>query len=162
MTLSRDTAGVIAPPPLLALTAVVLGLLLDWLFPAFVLTLLLPMTARIVIGVLLIAPGLALGFAAMNEFRAHHTHVEPWKPSTALVTSGIFARLRNPMYAGGTLILAGLAFLLASDWMMVMTILLAPVIHVGVVKREERYLTAKFGEPYRRYMDSVPRYSWPY
>jgi protein-S-isoprenylcysteine O-methyltransferase Ste14 len=38
----------------------------------------------------------------------------------------------------------------------------AVVIHVGVVKREERYLSAKFGAPYRQYMDTVPRYGWPF
>jgi len=31
---SRDNPGVIAPPPLLAAAAIVLGLLLDWLLPA--------------------------------------------------------------------------------------------------------------------------------
>jgi protein-S-isoprenylcysteine O-methyltransferase Ste14 len=36
------------------------------------------------------------------------------------------------------------------------------VIHFGVVKREERYLAAKFGDPYRRYMAQVPRYGWPF
>ena len=41
MTEARDTAGVIAPPPLIALAAVVLGLALDWLLPAYVLTVLL-------------------------------------------------------------------------------------------------------------------------
>lgn len=161
MTEVRDTPGVIAPPPLLALAAIIIGLLLDWLFPAYVLTLLLPMTARIVIGVVLMAAGGALGVAAIREFRAVRTHVEPWKPSTALVTGGIFSLLRNPMYVGVASILAGLAILLASDWMMVMTIVFVPVIHVGVVKREERYLLAKFGEPYRRYLDGVPRYGWP-
>ena len=74
---------------------------------------------------------------------------EPWKPSTALVTGGIFGRLRNPMYVGLTLLLAGLSILLASDWMLVMTIVFVPVIHFGVVKREERYLEAKFGDAYR-------------
>ena len=42
---NRDTAGVIAPPPLIALAAVVLGLLLDWLMPAYVLTVLLTFAA---------------------------------------------------------------------------------------------------------------------
>ena len=66
------------------------------------------------------------------------------------------------MYVGGTLFLAGLAILLASDWMLVMTIVFVPVIHVGVVKREERYLEAKFGEPYRQYKTRVPRYGLPF
>ena len=78
------------------------------------------------------------------------------------MTDGIFVWLRNPMYVGGTLILAGLAILLASDWMLVMTVVFALVIHFGVVKREERYLEAKFGEAYRRYMSAVPRYGWPF
>jgi protein-S-isoprenylcysteine O-methyltransferase Ste14 len=36
-----------------------------------------------------------------------------------------------------------------------------PVIHFGVVKREERYLEAKFGDAYRAYKASVPRYGIP-
>ncbi len=35
---ARDTAGVIAPPPLILAIAIVLGLLLDWLLPAYLLT----------------------------------------------------------------------------------------------------------------------------
>ena len=78
-----------------------------------------------------------------------------------LVTDGIFAWLRNPMYVGGTLFLAGLSILVASDWMLVLTILCALMLHFGVVKREERYLEAKFGDAYRAYKQKVPRYGWP-
>ena len=161
MTEARDNAGVIAPPPLLALAVVVIGLALDWLAPAYLLTLLLSIEDRIVIGVLLVAVGLGLAMAALGMFKSARTHAEPWKPSTALVTDGIFKWLRNPMYVGGISLLAGLAILLASDWMLVMTIVFVPVIHFGVIKREERYLEAKFGDSYRQYKARVPRYGIP-
>lgn len=162
MTEARDTAGVIAPPPLLALAVVVLGLALDWLLPAYVLTVLLSLAERIVVGVVFIAAGLGLAISALGAFKSAGTDAEPWKPSVALVTEGIFKWLRNPMYVGETFVLAGLSVLLASDWMLVMTIIFVPMIHFGVVRREERYLSAKFGTPYLQYMNTVPRYGWPF
>jgi protein-S-isoprenylcysteine O-methyltransferase Ste14 len=161
MTEVRDNAGVIAPPPLIALAAVLLGLALDWLLPAYVLTVLLSFWERVFIAVILIGAGAALAIPALLGFRLAGTHVEPWKASTVLVTGGVFGRLRNPMYVGLTLLLSGLSIVLASDWMLVMTIVFMPVIHFGVVKREERYLEAKFGDAYRAYKASVPRYGIP-
>ena len=51
MTENRDTAGVIAPPPLIALAAVLIGVALDLLLPAYVLTVLLSLQVRIALGV---------------------------------------------------------------------------------------------------------------
>jgi protein-S-isoprenylcysteine O-methyltransferase Ste14 len=161
MTEARDSAGVIAPPPLIALAAVVLGLALDWLIPAYVVSVLLSLTERIIIGAMLIAAGGALAIPAMRGFRSAGTHVEPWKPSSALVTGGIFGWLRNPMYVGLALIVAGLGIALASDWMLVMLVPAVLLLHFGVVKREERYLEAKFGDAYRAYKERVPRYGIP-
>jgi protein-S-isoprenylcysteine O-methyltransferase Ste14 len=158
MTEPTDNAGVIAPPPLLALAVVVIGMALDWLAPAYVLTILLTVGERIFIGIVVMAAGLGMALPAINIFSAAGTPVEPWKPTKALATQGVFSWLRNPMYVGVTLILAGLAIMLASDWMLVMTIVFALVIHFGVVLREERYLTAKFGEAYAEYRRLVPRY----
>ena len=161
MSETRDTAGVIAPPPLLALAALVLGLLLDWLAPAYVLYVLLSTTERIIIGVVLMAAGGALAVPAIRAFRSAGTHVEPWKPALALATTGIYAYVRNPMYVGLTLLLVGLGIAFASDWTLVTTVAFALTIHFGVVLREERYLEAKFGEPYRQYTARVPRYGLP-
>ena len=161
MTEARDTAGVIAPPPLIALAAVVIGVALDWLLPAYVLTVLLSLAERIVIGVVLIAAGAGLAIPAILAFRSAGTHVEPWKPSSVLATTGVYAHVRNPMYVGLALLVAGIGIALASDWTLVMLVVAALLMHFGVVKREERYLSTKFGEPYRQYMDTVPRYGWP-
>jgi protein-S-isoprenylcysteine O-methyltransferase Ste14 len=156
-----DTPDVIAPPPLIFVAAVVLGLLLEWLLPVYVLSVLFYGTGRIIIGLLLIGAGAALGIAAERTFRAAGTNAPPWKPALSLATSGVFRYLRNPMYVGMTLMVAGLAILLASDWMLV---LLAPAVlvtHYGVVLPEERYLEQKFGDRYRRYKTAVTRYGWP-
>jgi protein-S-isoprenylcysteine O-methyltransferase Ste14 len=75
-----------------------------------------------------------------------------------LVTGGIFDFMRNPMYTATIMFLAGLAIALGSDWTLFLVVPAALVLHFGVVKREERYLEAKFGESYRSYMRRVPRY----
>ena len=66
------------------------------------------------------------------------------------------------MYVGwDPFVCLGLAIALASDWMLVMTVVFAIILHFGVVRREERYLEAKFGDAYRNYRTKVPRYGWP-
>lgn len=162
MTHTPDTPGVIAPPPLIALAAILIGLALDWLLPAYVLAVLLSLTARIVIGVPLIVAGCALAVAARNTFVRSGTNVNPYQPVLVLVTGGVFAQIRNPMYVGLILISAGIGIASASDWTMVMTVLLALTLHFGVILREERLLEGKFGEAYRRYKKRVPRYGLPF
>jgi protein-S-isoprenylcysteine O-methyltransferase Ste14 len=161
MTETRDTAGVIAPPPLIALAALLLGLALDWLMPAFLLTVLLTLDVRIVLGVLLAAVGGALAIVGRNTFVRNRTAVNPYRASSALVVSGIYDYVRNPMYVGLAFLLAGLGIGFASDWTLVMLVVAALVIHFGVVKREERYLEAKFGDAYRQYRARVSRYGIP-
>ena len=48
---------------------------------------------------------------AIERFGRAKTNPEPWKPATALVTEGIYARTRNPMYLGMAIAYAGLAIL---------------------------------------------------
>lgn len=157
----RDNPGVIAPPPLIPLGALVFGLLLDWLLPAYLLTVLLSFTARMVIGTVFVGAGLALLVAAAGIFRRAGTNIPPWKPALALATHGIYGHLRNPMYVGFGLVTAGLAIAFASDWTLVLMIPAALVLHYGVVLREERYLERKFGDDYRRYCSETPRYGMP-
>ena len=83
-------------------------------------------------------------------------------PTTALITSGLFAHSRNPIYQGASIALLGLALMLASDWIVILMVPALVLLHYGVVLREERYLETKFGEAYRRYKAAVPRYGWKF
>jgi hypothetical protein len=60
MNEARDNPGVIAPPPLIALAALLLGLALDWLSPPFILRGLFGFWTRLVVGGMLIAAGIIM------------------------------------------------------------------------------------------------------
>jgi protein-S-isoprenylcysteine O-methyltransferase Ste14 len=159
--LARETAGVIVPPPAIALAVLIAGLALDRLSPIGVTGAVFPRSARFTIaGVLVMAAAWAVG-RALWRFRLSGTPPEPWKPTTALVMRGIYKRTRNPIYQGFGLFVVGVAFATASDWTFLALPLGVLAMHFGVVRREERYLAEKFGEDYLRYKDMVPRYGWP-
>jgi protein-S-isoprenylcysteine O-methyltransferase Ste14 len=101
---------------------------------------------------------IVLATLAVRSFRQAATNVEPWKPALTLVTNGIYGLIRNPMYTAIIIFIAGLAIALGSDWMLVLLVPAALILHFGVVKREERYLEAKFGQSYRSYKQVVPCY----
>jgi len=68
------------------------------------------------------------------------------------------ARTRNPMYLALCLLQVALGFFL-NDWITLLFVVpLALIMHYGVVLREERYLTVKFGEPYLELKRAVRRW----
>lgn len=78
-------------------------------------------------------------------------------PPERLVTSGPFALCRNPMYLGHLIFLAGLAFGLRS-WLGAAFALAAAVSLQLRVRRDERRLGERFGEPYLQYCSRVKRW----
>ena len=104
--------------------------------------------------------GVLLPVIGSHSLTLHGTNISPLAPTTVLVTEGVFSWTRNPFYTGGTLAMLGLAFLLDIDWLLVLAIPSAVLLHFGVVKPEETYLSAKFGDTYRHYKEAVPRYLW--
>ena len=158
MSGTRDTARVIAPPPLIAVGIVLLGFALDKLSPVGLANAVFPRSVRFAVATALIAFAAWPMTRALLRFRFAGTPVEPWKPTSALVVRGIYKRTRNPMYQAFGLFALGLAFAFASDWTFLLLPVGAFILHFGVVRREERYLERKFGEEYRRYKSSFLRY----
>lgn len=75
----------------------------------------------------------------------------------ALVTTGVHARTRNPIYAGFTLAHLGLAAATRNGWMLATCPFSAVLVHRWV-PREERQLHELFGAEYDAYRARVPRY----
>jgi protein-S-isoprenylcysteine O-methyltransferase Ste14 len=109
-------------------------------------------------GVLLIAVGLGLGFAALTRFRRAGTGIVPGSESTALVRSGPFRFTRNPMYLGMTLILAGLAIVLGSLSPLFIPFLFLVLMDRLFVQKEERWMEEAFGEEYVAYTRRTRRW----
>lgn len=154
MAAERDNPGVVAPPPLIYLAALLTGLGLEYLWPP---TSLADEVGNPV-GAGLVLSGLAVAVTAIRGFRRAGTNVEPWQPSTALVASGPYRYTRNPMYVGLTLIYLGVTAAFGALWMAAMLLPALVIMRYGVIAREERYMEAKFGDAYRDYKASVRRW----
>ena len=74
-----------------------------------------------------------------------------------LATTGAYARIRHPQYAGFVLIMFG--FLL--QWPTLVTLVMFPILvfmYIHLARREERDAIAEFGDEYRRYAAIVPEF----
>jgi protein-S-isoprenylcysteine O-methyltransferase Ste14 len=148
----------LARPPLVALATVLFGLLFDRLLPiGWIAGISEPVRVYLTMAAAL--PAAALSLAAVTAFRRADVSVGQGTPPR-LVTGGIFAHTRHPMYLGILLGLLALALSMQSDWMLTLLVPAAIVFHRRFVLREERLLRAEFGEAYRGYAASVPRYGW--
>jgi len=77
------------------------------------------------------------------------------RPPKALVTTGPYRLIRNPLYLGGFLIYLGIIITIPSLFLAILGLVGLPITCIGI-GREERGLETRFGEDYRRYKQSVP------
>ena len=150
----QDKAGVIAPPPVIYLGALVFGLLLNRRFP-------IPFLPRKIarsLGWPLLSGGVLL--MGWFEWAMRHagTPANPYKPVSQIATEGPFRYTRNPAYLAMTMIYTGIAGLANALWAILLLPVALLVLQRGVIEREERYLERKFGEEYLRYKARVRRW----
>ncbi len=131
-----------------------MGLLLDHLVPLPP----LPRGPSRILSALLVVPGLGLTLWSLWLFLRARTSPLPMRPATALVRSGPYRWTRNPMYLGLLLLYLGVALLFDVTWALILAPAVVILVGILVIRREEKYLEARFGEEYRRYMGAVRRW----
>ncbi len=90
--------------------------------------------------------------------RRHRTTIHPGHNANALVSGGVYQRTRNPMYLSLTLLTLGLGIATANPWLVLLAPAMLLYLQERVVKREEAYLTARFGSQYIAYRRKVRRW----
>ena len=147
-----------APKPILPPTVLLVALLctgiLHWAVPGMRI-LAPPWTLA---GLVPLAGGAGLNLAADRAFKRRGTTVKPFVESSALVTDGVFAISRNPMYVGFVLMVLGLAMLLGSLIPFLVVLALGPVLEFRFIRAEERMLAARFGAEWEAYRNRVRRW----
>jgi protein-S-isoprenylcysteine O-methyltransferase Ste14 len=75
-----------------------------------------------------------------------------------LVSTGPFARVRNPLYLGNIALWAGFTLTAGLLWLAPLVIVLLAGEYHAIVRWEEELLAARLGESYRDYIRRVPRW----
>ena len=96
---------------------------------------------------------LVIGYAYILRGGSHKQLAAP-----RLVSEGLYAHCRNPMYVGNFLLLTGLCMIYHSPWVygLVLPVLIAG--QIAIVKAEESYLAVRFGAAYTAYCERVNRF----
>jgi protein-S-isoprenylcysteine O-methyltransferase Ste14 len=87
-----------------------------------------------------------------------NTAIDVRDTTTTIVSKGIYAFSRNPIYLSMTILYIGVSFLFNSLSVLLMLIPILIVMHFGVILREEKYLENKFGDDYLSYKKRVRRW----
>jgi len=142
------------PPPLVFLLFLLAGWLLQQVWPVGLTESVVLLYLGVTFCVLSLLGLLGIGLM----FHRHKTSIEPWKPTTRVMSHGPYAYSRNPIYVGFCFLAAGIGLSQNSLWMTLSFLPSAFVVFHTAIVREEKYLEKKFGEEYRRYRERVRRW----
>ena len=132
----------------------------EWLLARHLPLLADPTAAHVALGGTVMFAALVPPLAAFAQFLLAHTTVNPHRPEKAavLVTSGVYAWTRNPMYLGLWLLLLGWAIRLGALSALLVALGFLPLISAVQIRAEEQALHRRFGADYERYRGRVRRW----
>ncbi len=149
-----DNAGVRVPPPILLVVAILAGYGLQQVW-ALGLT---NWPGWYVAGWALVGAAVVILVAGWVQFYRGKTNIQPHRPASNLLQSGLYRFSRNPIYLAGLLLLLGIALLMNNLWIVLLVPVSKFVFDRFIIAREEAYLERAFGEVYLDYKRSVRRW----
>ena len=99
-----------------------------------------------------------LAASAIGLFRRKQTSMITFSPAATLVTSGLCAFTRNPMYVSLALLAIAFALFLNTWWAVLLRVPTLLIVQQLVIVPEERYLARRFGTEYEAYTRRVRRW----
>ncbi len=103
------------------------------------------------------AAGVALYALALRDLGLSWRFTIDRERPGELVTTGVFARSRNPIYLSLVLVALGVSLALGRALLLGLACG-APLYFHFLIRREERFLAVRYGEAYARYRARVPRW----
>ncbi|MCF6327080.1 MAG: isoprenylcysteine carboxylmethyltransferase family protein [Devosiaceae bacterium] len=153
-----ESPGVIFPPPLILLTFLAAGALLQFIFPLALLAQFSVGSPQFFIGLAIILSGIGLAIWGVRTFSKAGTNVATHKAALLVVVDGPYKFTRNPMYMGMQILLVGVGIMFSSEWFLLLWPVFFLILRFGVVAREERYMRDKFGEQYVALLNKTRRW----
>jgi protein-S-isoprenylcysteine O-methyltransferase Ste14 len=148
--------AVLLPPPVLFLVSIAVAVVVHiWVWPS---PGMLPGTTAWFLGGAVFVVGVMLMVKTHRPFSETGQDPTPWKPVPSLITSGPYQRSRNPMYIAVMLMQTGIGVGVGILWILVAIPIVLVILNTFVIRHEEAYLEAKFGDEYRAYCHKVRRW----
>lgn len=142
----------------------------NWLFPLILVALFLgfppvaagddPRVDRWLdgLGIAIVLAGLAVRGAVVGLAYIKRGGLQKKVYAADLVTDGMFAHSRNPLYVGNLLMLLGYLVIHNNPWVYLLGGVYFLVAYHAIVAAEENFLSGKFGAGYDEYCRDVPRW----
>ena len=149
-----DTTGIKIIPPVYVVSAIVIGVVLNILFPT-------PYLATIttgVVGGMLVLISIVFSIWAIRGQKKAGTTIDVRTPTTYLVTQGAYQFSRNPMYLGSVIFMMGIGLAFSNSWILISVPIVILILTKQIILPEEQYLKNKFGQEFSNYCSKVRRW----
>tara|TARA_Y100000996_G_C22371651_1_gene581289 strand:+ start:243 stop:719 length:477 start_codon:yes stop_codon:yes gene_type:complete len=110
------------------------------------------------LGIILTIAAILLFVKSVRIFNLRKEKIHPRSISTQIFKDGPFQFSRNPIYLAMFVLLIGVGLTLNSFWFLYSGLVVAIMLHYGVIIPEENYLEKEFGKDYLEYKKTVRRW----
>ncbi|MDZ7823766.1 MAG: isoprenylcysteine carboxylmethyltransferase family protein [Ahrensia sp.] len=158
MTTNRfDRPNTIPWPPIILISSIAIGFIAQGIYSLSVPT--TPLGDLVFgLGLMMIIVALLIDIAAMRTMQKAKTTIMPHKGSEHMVTTGVFAFSRNPIYLANAILIIGIGLVMGTFWHVFIMPFAAFATQKLAIEREEIHLEHKFGNNFRSYKKKVNRW----